>query len=536
MSGPRPGAQARLPSNPTVLGLDFGTEAARAVLVDAGSGRVLHSCSVRYADSEAAPSLPRDPLCPLPQDYEWALWTLLEYGVPEPWRSTLAGLCVDATSFTMIPLAADGRALCELPRFSGQPHARGKLWKYHGAQPQAEEALALAQQRGEAFLGRTGGSLSCEWALPKLMEVRDKAGAVYAALDLALDLCEFLTLRLTGRLARSMGSLCYKGLWSRDLGFPRDGYLNALRPGLAGEYRRQMRGPVLRPGERAGWLRPELCARFHLRQGIPVASGVLDGHTAFAALGAFQPNDAALVVGTSNVLTVQCAQLFEPQGICGIALDGQMPGLYGIDAGQNCTGDLLAWYLRSMAPGPVLEQAAQRGISPHQLLAQQVTAPWENQLIAVDWWNGSRCAPCDLTLRGAVQGFSLQTRPQDLYLALLQSIVCGTREILDSLRGQGIPVRRLVAAGGAANKNPLLMQEYANLLHQPVQVGSVAEGPALGAALFAAAAGVYDTLPQAWAQMGVRQFITYTPDTAHREAYEALYQRAHALRKTLSDK
>lgn len=528
------GLQRDVLTEKTVIGLDFGTQSARAVLVHAGTGQVLNSYSVRYADSEAILPFQREELLPFADDYEWALWELLEHAVPEKYRKTVAGVCVDATSFTLVPMAADGSVLSRLPEFARGPHARVKLWKYHKAQPQAEEALALARKLKEPFLKRTGGFVSCEWALPKLMEIRDEAPEVYAAMDMALDLCEFLTLRLTGRVTRSMGSMCYKGLWAGDLGFPSDEFLNGLRPGLAEEYRHLLRGTVLCPGAKAGLMRKEICERFHFGEETPVASGVLDGHTAFAALGALEAGDAALVIGTSNVLTIQYENLYEPEGVCGIALDGQMPGLYGIDAGQSCTGDMLEWYLRNMSSGEILEGAKRGGISPHQLLAEQITSPWENKIIAVDWWNGSRNAPCDLSLRGAMLGFSMETRPKDIYLALLQSIACGTREILETLQQQGVEVKRLVAAGGIANKNPLLMQEYANLLHKRIEVGEVTEGPALGAALFAAvAAGVYGTLKEAYEHMGIQKFIVYTPDEVHQEEYEALYQKVHALRRVL---
>jgi L-ribulokinase len=518
----------------TVIGLDFGTQAARAVLVQAETGQVLYSYRVSYADSTAARSARRDTLLPLADDYEWALWELLEHAVLARYRNTVTGICVDATSFTMIPVAADGRALSQLEGFSKEPHACGKLWKYHRAQAQAEEALALAREREEAFLRRTGGFLSCEWALPKLMEIRDQAPFVYAAVDLVLDLCEFLTFRLTGQVTRSMGSMCYKGLWAADLGFPSDGFLNGLRPGMAGEYRRFMRGPVLRPGEPAGFLREDLCQRFGFCKGISIAAGLLDGHTAFAAMGAMKAGDAALVIGTSNVLTIQSEVLCEAEGICGVAMNGQMPGLYGIDAGQSCTGDMLQWYLDNMMTEDIQRESRHSGISPHEILTAQIQAPWESRMIALDWWNGSRNAPCDISLHGALWGFSMDTRPKDIYLALLQSIVCGTREILDTVERQGVTIRRILASGGIAGKNRLLMQEYANLLHRPVQVAEVKEGPALGAALFAAlAAGLFDTVREAYEHMGVQKFIIYTPDREHESAYEALYQKAHALRLLL---
>ncbi len=506
----------------TVVGLDFGTQSARAVLVSAQTGEVLAVHTVRYSN---------DKTLHYAKDYEEALWELLASVIPKQYRSSVAGICVDATSLTLVPLAKDGRALMQCAEFAKEPHARIKLWKYHRAQAQAEEALQLAKKLDEPFLKRSGGFISCEWTLPKLMEIRDEAPQVYEVMDMAMDLCDFLTYRLTGRVTRSKGSLCYKGLWAEDLGFPSDAFLNRLRPGLAQKYRHLLRGEVLRPADCAGVLRREIGDRLGLTDPVYVAAGVLDGHTSLAALGALKAGDAALVVGTSNVLSVQTEKLYEAEGICGIARDGQIPDLYGIDSGQACTGDMLEWYLRNMSGTDILKEAEQKKCSPHGLLAKQITEPWKNTVVAVDWWNGSRSTPCDMNLHGGIAGLSLDTHPKDIYLALLQGIVCGTREIIDAVTAQGITIRRVLATGGMAGKNPLLMQEYANLLNRPVQTGVVTEGPALGAAVFAAvAAGLYCTVGEAYEHMGIHSFVVYQPDTVHRREYEALYEKNHRMR------
>lgn len=508
-----------------VIGLDYGTQAARAVLVDTETGQVLCSHSVRYLHGVMEGNLASA------DDYESVLYQLLEAVTPGKYRQYVVGICVDATSLTMVPLTADGRVLSQLPKFENRHHAQIKLWKYHAAQAQADEALTLAQALDEQFLGRTGGTISSEWTLPKLLEIRDEDPMAYAEVDAVLDLCEFLTYRLTGKLTRSVGSMSYKGLWAQDIGFPSDAFLNGLRPGFANEYRYMMRGQVMRSGERAGFLRAELCQKFGLREDVAVATGTLDGHTALVALGALQAGDAALVVGTSNVLTIQTQQFCEIEGICGIALDGLTPGLYGIDSGQSGTGDMLEWFIQNTLPAKILQEAEVRGLSPHQILAEQIQKPWENTVVAVDWWNGSRNTPCNLNLRGMISGFSLGTQPQDIYLALLQSIACGTREIIDQCESRGIVVNRLLATGGITGKNPLLMKEYANLLNRNIHVGQVNEGPALGAAIFATvAAGIYTTPLEAYEHMGVHEYICYKPDENHREAYEELYRKNHTLR------
>ena len=512
----------------TVIGIDYGTLSARAVMVDTRTGEVLCSHQVAYAHGVMHGDLASA------ADYEQALAELLRAMSDTPWRESIAGICVDATSLTLVPVGRDGRPLSLHARHAGEPHAQIKLWKYHAAQRQADEALALAIDMREPFLGMTGGSLSCEWTLPKLLECRDEAPDIYAQMDLALDLCEYLTYRLTGEVVRSVSAMGFKCLWSQAHGLPSEAYLNRLRPGFAGEYAHLLRGTLRHTGEAAGHLSDEMAKAYGLSRDIVVAMGTLDGHTSLIALGALAEGDAALVIGTSNVLTTQTRVLHEIPGICGVVQDGLTPGLFGYEAGQNCTGDMLSWYVRTMLPASVQREADARGQNVHDYLCSLVKAPWTNPVSVADWWNGSRNVPCDLTLRGGMQGLSLTTGPQDIYLAMLQAIACGTRELFEQFTRHGVQISRVVAAGGITQKNPLLMQEYANILHRPVAVGKIAEGPALGAAMLAAvAAGIYASLEEAFAHMGVKDMRLYTPDEAHAEAYEQLYARNHALRERL---
>ena len=512
----------------TVIGLDYGTRSARGILVDVETGRVICSHTIRYSRRMMHHDLASA------DEYESVLKQLLKAVIQPEYGKTVAGICIDATSLTMVPLASDGKALSSHSGFENRFHAQIKLWKYHGAQKQAEEALKMAETLNEPFLKRTGGYISCEWMMPKLMEICDEDPEVYSEMDLAMDLCEFLTYRLTGTLTRSMGSMNYKGLWAGDLGFPTDSYLDGLRSGFSAKYKRLLRGRVVPPGEASGILKPEISRELGMRENVAVAAGVLDGHTALAALGALQDGNAALVAGTSNVLTLLTKQLRDIRGICGIAKDGMVAGLYGIDAGQSGTGDMLDWFVQNSLSVAILKRAETERASPHRILSRLIHKPWENQIVALDWWNGSRNTPCDLNLKGVISGITLETQPQDIYLALIQSIVCGTREIIDRCGASGIMVNKIFATGGMAVNSPLLMAEYANIMHFPIYVGQVTEGPALGAAIFAAvAAGIYRTPVEAYEHMGIKDFICYEPDNIHMEAYEALFQNNHMLRKAM---
>lgn len=511
-----------------VVGIDYGTQSGRAILVDAENGHVLREHSIPYPHGVIADGLASA------EDYETVLLQLLENVLTEEYRDSVLSICVDATSLTIVPVDRNGVVLCHRAAFADRKHAQIKLWKYHGAQAQADEALNLAKIMDEPFIRRTGGSLSSEWMLPKVLQIRDEDPEVYAEMDMALDLCEYLTFRLTGTVTRSKSAMGFKGQWVEDLGFPSDNYLNTLRPGFAAEFKNLMRGPILRACDVAGTLLPELARRLGLRENVVVASGVIDGHTSMAALGAMKEGDGTIVVGTSNVIAIQGTRMQEIPDICGVVKDGMIPDTYAIEAGQNCTGDMLEWYMNNMLPYGIWQQAQERKVSPHQVLLEMIEEPWKNTLAIADWWNGSRCAPSDLKLRGAMSGLSLTTRPQDIYLALLQAIVCGTRTQLELCEKYGITVTRIVATGGMTAKNPILMQQYASILNQKIYVGQVKEGPALGTAIFAAvAAGIYSTTEEAYEAMGVHDFTVYEPDTEHRTEYEIIYRNNRRLRTLL---
>lgn len=512
----------------SVIGIDFGTQGCRAVLVDCETGKTLNSHSVAYRHG----ILPGD--LAEPSDYESALLELLEAVAKPEYRDTIACIGIDATSYSMVLTDSKGVPLSYLPEFQNHPHAKIKMWKRRTASKQTDQALEEALRTNRPFLARTGGTISPEWALPKLMETLDEAPEVMEKADLAFDLCDALTYYLTGNLTRSKGSMSFKALWAEDLGFPEESYLDSLRQGLGKRYRHLLRGSVLPPGTVAGNLKASLCQRFGFPDDVIVSAGILDGHTGLTALGMLQPGDAALIIGTSNVVTVQTDTLHEVIGICGIAEGAFHPEYFGIDSGQGCTGEMLDWYIHNAIPQSILKEAEDRKVDVHTVLCEKIKTPWKSDVIATDWFAGSRNAPCDPRLRGSCWGLTNQTAPEDLYLSLLQSIVCGTREILEVCRSYGINIKRMRASGGISGKNPVLMQLYADVLNLEILVGQNPEGPALGTAIYAAAAaGIYPTIESACTHMGIRDYVTYRPDVAHRGDYEALYLRNHQFRKML---
>ena len=531
-----------------VIGVDYGTLSGRAVVVRVADGAVLACCAKSYAHGVLTEALPDG--TPLPDGFAMAVAedyldvlrdtvrsAVREAGVPP---DSIIGIGVDATSCTMVPSDRAGNPLSANPAFAGDPHAYIKLWKHHATLPQTQRLTEAARERREPFLSRCGNHPSCEWMIPKIMELREKSPEAYRAAERCTDLCDWLTWRLTGTLTRSVGAMGFKSHWSADRGYPSEDFWDCLYPGFGAEVREKLEGPVLPIGSRAGVLCAEAARRLGLPAGIAVAVGTLDGHSCTAALGIRAPGDAALVVGTSNVLTFVSGDLHEIDGICGVVYGGLVPGMFGYDSGQSGTGDMLDWFVQHAVPASYTQEAAAAGISIHALLCEKALRrePWNNPLTVLDWWNGNRNVLCNLSLPGVIWGLTLQTRPEDIYCAMLQAIACGTRKILEQCGNYGLMFRSISACGGIPAKNPFLMQQYADLLALPVRVSGHPNVPALGAGIYAAAAagsenGGYASLEEAVHAMGIWDFLTYHPDPERAEAYEALYRRYRALHDLL---
>lgn len=518
------------------IGIDYGTQAARAVVVNVESGKIAGSCSRAYPHgvlSEALPDgtrLGEQYALAVAEDYLEALEIIVRGAMEQSGAhpEDVVGLCVDATSCTLVPLDGEGLPLSLRPELKSRPHAYIKMWKHHAAQSQTARAIAVAEEMKMPFLAACGGELSSEWMIPKLLEIRENDPEVYGLMDSAMDLCDFLTMRLTGTVTRGIGPACFKMNWLPDTGYPDKAYLDTLAPGFADEYYRMMAGEIILPGSRAGGLCAEMAKKLNLPTGIAVAGGILDGHSPIPVLGMCRAGSAGLVVGTSTVFPVLSDKPVKVPAGASSGMHGFVPGLFAIDCGQSCTGDMLGWYVKNMLPGCISREAEERGISPFDLLNElaEKAEPWRCGVTALDWWNGNRNVVCNLNLRGNIHGMNLNTRPEHIYTAMIQGMICGTRKIMEFCENQGAKVQDITATGGISLKNPFLMQQYANIMNRRIRVVRTDEGPAVGSAIFAAsAAGVYDSFEETVEHMKAREYVDYEPDRAHREDYERIYER-----------
>ncbi len=515
------------------IGVDFGTESGRALLLDARTGAELAVSVVPYPSAVIEAELPGtgEPLGP-----DWALqdpddWVhVLEVGLPDVLAragvpvAQVVGLGVDFTSCTVLPVSADGEPLCRSPRWRGRPHAWPKLWKHHAAQPVADRLNEVAAERGEPFLERYGGRISSEWYFPKLIEIWLEDREVYDAATGFLEATDWIVWHMTGRECRQSCAAGYKAMWSADEGLPPVAYFEAAYPGFSrpGEKLGTTFVPL---GTRAGTLRAELAAQVGLSEEVAVAVGNVDSFASVPGAGVERPGVFVMAIGTSICDMVVDAEEVRLPGITGVVRDGILPGQFGYEAGQTAVGDMLGWFVRTL--GDVA------GFDELESAAGEL-APGETGLVALDWFNGNRSILADADLSGAILGLTLRTRPAEIYRALLESIAFGNRRIIDNFTEHGIALERIVACGGIAEKSPLTMQLIADVSGRPVHVPDSELIPARGAALFAAvAAGVYDDIGEAIAATRPADARVYRPQPEATETYDRVYPVYRSLYEIL---
>jgi L-ribulokinase len=515
------------------IGVDFGTESARALLVDLGSGEELAVAASRYPHGVIDRELP-DGGERLPPDWalqdpgDWALCferavaaALQRAGLP---GEAVAAIGIDFTSCTVLPVARDGAPMCTLARWRSHRHAWPKLWKHHSAQHVADRLTAVAHERGEEFIERYGGRISSEWYFPKLIELWLEDRELYEASHGFIEGADWIVWQLAGAERRQASTAGYKALWSPDAGLPPADYFAAAYPGF--DRPAEKLGERFEPlGTCAGTLRGELAARLGLPAQTPVAVGNVDSFASVPGAGVAEPGVFVSCVGTSICDMVLDAREVRPPGITGVVRDGILPGLYGYEAGQAAVGDMLGWFGGALAPGSSLTELEARAAA---------LAPGESGLVALDWLNGNRSVLADADLSGALFGLTLQSGPSEIYRALLEAIAFGNRRIVENFVAHGIELHRIVACGGVALASPLLMQLFADASGLEVAIPASEEVPARGAAMFAAvAAGIFPEITAAAGALAPAVARRFAPDPDAAAVYDRVYAVYGALHDLL---
>lgn len=521
------------------IGVDFGTESGRAVLVDVANGRELATSVHNYTHGVIDERLPDGGKRLEP---DWALQDpndyleVFKHTIPAVLRQSginpgdVIGIGIDFTACTMLPVKADGTPLCFLPEWRSNPHAWVKLWKHHAAQPEADCINRTARHMGESWLNRYGGKISSEWFFSKTLQIVEEAPDIYHASDRLIEAADWVIWQLTGVETRNACTAGYKAMWSKREGFPSKEYFAMLNPILADVVDQKMARKIQPIGAKAGELTAQAAAWTGLLPGTAVAVANVDAHVSVPAAGVTEPGRMVMIMGTSTCHMVLGKEEHLVPGICGYVEDGILPGLIGYEAGQSCVGDHFAWFVENCVPAAYEREAQHRGLNLHQLLEEKAARlkPGESGLLALDWWNGNRSVLVDVDLTGLLIGATLQTKPEEVYRALIEATAFGTRVIIEALEKNGVPVWELVAAGGLPEKNRLLMQIYADVTGREIKVAGSAQAPALGSAMFGAVAagkarGGYDSIYDAAPVMGRLKDIVFTPNPAAQKTYERLF-------------
>jgi len=530
------------------VGVDYGTESGRAVLVDVSDGSVIASAVHAYANGVIDEMLPGTDIRLEP---DWALQDpndyieVLKHTVPAVLAEStvdpkdVIGIATDFTACTVVATKADGTPLCFLPEWRDHPHAWIKLWKHHAAQPEANKLNAVAREMGEGWLDRYGGKISSEWFFPKVWQTLDEAPEVYAAADRFIEAADWIIWQLTGEETRNNCTAGYKGIWSKSDGFPSSEFLAALDPRLADVVDEKMSRDVQFLGDRAGSLTAEAAGWTGLEPGIAVAVGNVDAHVSVPAATVTDAGRMVIIMGTSNCHMILSKEESTVPGMCGYVADGIIPGFFGYEAGQSCVGDHFAWFVENCVPAAYERAAEEKGLSIHELLEAKAAEqkPGEHGLVALDWWNGNRSVLVDVDLTGLLIGQTLATKPEDIYRALIEATAYGTRMIVETFAENGVAVDEIVATGGLPERNKLLMQIYADVTGREVKIAASTQTPALGSAMFGAlaagkAAGGYDTIQEASAAMAGLRDEVFTPIPAHTAVYDKLYAEYVTLHDT----
>jgi L-ribulokinase len=516
-----------------VIGVDFGTLSGRALVARVSDGAELGSAVHDYPhavmDAKLAATgepLPPDWALQDPEDYRDVLRTAVPAALAESGIDPAAviGIATDFTACTVMPTTADGTPLCQLPGMAGRPHSYPKLWKHHAAQPQADRINALAHERHEPWIARYGGKISSEWQFAKALQLLDEDPEIYQQARRWIEAADWIIWQLCGTETRNACTAGYKGIFQNGT-YPAREFLAGLDPRFADFAVDKLAHPVSPLGARAGSLTPQAAAWTGLPEGIAVAVGNVDAHVTPPAADAIAPGQMVAIMGTSTCHVMNGAALAEVPGMCGVVDGGIVAGRWGYEAGQSGVGDIFAWFTDHAVPGSYAREAARRGISLFDLLAEEAASKpaGAHGLIALDWLNGNRSVLVDHHLSGAVLGLTLATRAPDIYRALVESTAFGTRVIIDAFEAAGVPVTELVIAGGLM-KDSFVTQVYADVLRRPLSLIASAQGPALGSAIHAAvAAGAYPDVPAAAAAMGSKHDAVYTADPASAAVYDDLY-------------
>jgi L-ribulokinase len=527
------------------IGLDFGTKSGRAILVDIGNGDVIASSEKNYAhgvmDNELfnGIKLGTDWALQYPDDYvdvlEHNMHAILSNSGINP--ENIIGLSIDFTASTILPVDKNLVPLCDRQEFTQHPHAYAKLWKHHAAQKQANKINGLLQERGWLNQTKFGGRISSELLLPKVLQMVEEDPDIYQSADQILEASDWLTQLMTGSRKRTSSMAAYKAMWDEADGYPPNDFFRQLNPLLDHFTALKLTNEICPVGSKIGELNTRWALRLGLAPGTAVGASIIDAHAGLPGCGISKPGQMMLIIGTSTVQAALSELPYAGSGIlCGIK-GGIIPGYYALESGLAAVGDAFGWFVNNCVPSSYENAAREQNLSVHQFLTGMAAKlkPGQSGLISLDWWNGNKTPYIDGDRSGLILGYTLQTKPEEIYRALIESTAYGTRLIMETFE-KSVQIDEIIACGGIANKNELLLQIYADVTQREIKVSDSDQTAALGAAMYAAVAagqakGGYDSMIDATVKMSKVRAKIYKPQKENAMMYNKLYQEYLYLTK-----
>ena len=529
------------------IGLDYGTNSVRTVIVDTANGREVATAVWNYSQGTQGVILSRDPNLARqhPSDYVNGAEITIKKALASARKTVkgfqadqVIGIGVDTTGSTPLPVDREGRPLALNRRFAKNPAAMAWLWKDHTGVAEAAEITELAREIRPQYLAKCGGTYSSEWFFSKILHCLRTSPDVFEAAHLWVECADWVPAMLTGteapdKLTVGICAAGHKGMYSEDWGgYPDAEFLSRLHPQL-GELRARMRPNAKAIDQAVGSLTAEWAKRTGLPANIPVAVGAFDAHLGGVASG-IQPGTLVKIIGTSTcdmMVVPMRDKLADIPGLCGIVPGSILPGYYGLEAGQSAVGDIFNWFVNYIQP-------LGKKLGTHEALSAEASrlVPGESGLLALDWNNGNRTILVDQRLSGLLLGQTLYTTPAEVYRALVEATAFGALTIIQRFEEYGVKVEQIVNCGGIAEKNPLVMQVYADVTGRPIRISRSAQTCALGAAIAGAVvagkkAGGFDNYTDAQAAMTGLKPKAFQPNAkAH-----AVYERIYSLYRKLHD-
>ncbi len=527
------------------IGLDYGTNSVRALLADTSNGREAATAVWNYASGKDGVILSRDPNLARqhPADYVAGAENTIKRVLALAKRTVrgfrpaqVIGIGVDTTGSTPLPVDRQGRPLALERRFARNPAAMAWLWKDHTGVAEAAEITELAREMRPQYLAKCGGTYSSEWFFSKILHCLRTDPDVFDAAYLWVECADWIPAMLTGTenpdvLTIGICSAGHKAMYSDDWGgYPDAEFLSKLDPKL-GELRSRLRPKAQSVDRSVGGLTASWAKRTGLPEGIPVAVGAFDAHLGGVGSG-IAPGTLVKIIGTSTcdmMVAPLSAQLPDIPGLCGIVPGSILPGYYGLEAGQSAVGDIFNWFVNYLQPFG-------KKAGSHEALSAAAgrLAPGESGLLALDWNNGNRTILVDQRLTGLLLGQTLYTTPAEIYRALIEATAFGALTIINRFEEYGIKVEQIVNCGGIAEKNPVVMQIYADVTGRPIKISRSGQSCALGAAIAGAvvagkARGGHANFKEAQKAMTGLKPREFKPNPKAHEVYRRLYAVYHKL-------